>query len=246
MATFNPGHQSYVDVKELIRQRSKAKQKRLKSGAPLVVSIGEKRNGLFAEIDLTSVGNGLIGISREQLSSSRKLQKILLHTGLEAKTKVVAATQNAVKNDPREAWRSIRLGTFDNAKGLGAFVAIHDDRKSSDKRGWKPERKGTRGARSVAQRTIDINSYFGRSRAFILRFLNGGTMARYTNTRGRKKIDGKYYYVKKSASGANANRGRIRRMNFFTNTAASEMKQAGERFVERLAELIHEEWETNI
>ena len=72
-----------------------------------------------------------------------------------------------------------------------------------------------------------VNSYRGKDRAFILRFINDGTEKRTAYTKNRSK------------NNKTANRGEIRGMGFFS-VATGSMQEASKRISLRVADLIAE------
>lgn len=115
-----------------------------------------------------------------------------------------------IKEDPRKAYRGVKSTVY--KKILGGNVSILNPRRAGQKYMLIRPRKldqnpyqrgGNRRPRSA--RTEQIDSYYGRDRAFILRFISSGTMAR----------DTKY-----------GNRGSIAARNWFQNMAPHEIELA--------------------
>ena len=84
-----------------------------------------------------------------------------------------------MKNDPRQAYKAIKMAVY--RRILGGNVSILQKRKAGAKHDmWLPSGHVGRGGnrRKRSQRTIDLQSYYGEDRGFILRFLNQGTQER--------------------------------------------------------------------
>ena len=165
----------------------------------------------YVDYDVSSLQDGLSGITANRLMSMPEFKKISLHYGLVAKEQTVRETRAKVTNDPREAWRAVSLGYSDKRGAPILYLGINEKR-TVDKRPWNPRKKGTRGERYVSQGTRNRNAYFGRSRAFVLRWVLGGTQARTTGPLKRKG----------GTKGKTANRGRIKRhLNYYVTAKRS-------------------------
>ena len=165
----------------------------------------------YVDYDVSSLRDGLSGITAHRLMSMPEFKKISLHYGLVAKGQTVRETRAKVPNDPREAWRAVSLGYSDKRGAPILYLGINEKR-TVDKRPWNPRKKGTRGERYVSQGTRNRNAYFGRSRAFVLRWVLGGTQARTTGPLKRKG----------GTKGKTANRGRIKRyLNYYVTAKRS-------------------------
>lgn len=190
-----------------------------RSGGQSRSSSGRQRKGVFwVDIDVSSLRERMAGISASRLMELPEFRKMSLHYGLEAKEVAVNATKRALKTDPREAWRAVSLGYSDKRGAPVLFLGINESR-NVDKRPWNPKRKGTRGQRTISAETRTRNSYWGRSRAFILRFVNSGTEQRFTKRRGRWNRGATAYGYKKLSEGKAANRGSIKGRKFFYSKA---------------------------
>ena len=126
-----------------------------------------------------------------------------------------------MNEDPRKAYRGVKSTVY--KKILGGNVSILNPKKAGQRYQLIKDRKldrnpyqrgGNRRPRSA--RTEQVDSYFGRDRAFILRFVSSGTSERST----------KY-----------GNRGSITARNWFQNMAPHEIELAAGN----LAEVIDEE-----
>lgn len=128
-----------------------------------------------------------------------------------------------MKEDPRKAYRGVKSTVY--RKILGGNVSILNPKRAGQRYQLIKDRKldhnpyqrgGNRRHRSA--RTEQVDSYFGRDRAFILRFVSSGTSERST----------KY-----------GNRGSIAARNWFQSMAPREIELAAGN----LAAVIDEELE---
>ena len=88
-----------------------------------------------------------------------------------------------MQSDPRKAYKAVRMAVY--RRIFGGQVNILSPRNSRSGRLYEPPRKlqpkqrgGNRRTRS--DRTLELMSYMGRDRGFVLRFLNAGTKPRYS------------------------------------------------------------------
>ena len=58
--------------------------------------------------------------------TQKALQKLIRRVVMEARSKVVSAAENAIKNDPRHAARAVRTAVY--KKILGANINIYNSR----------------------------------------------------------------------------------------------------------------------
>ena len=123
------------------------------------------------------------------------------------------ARGSVLTSDRGNAAKAIGFGAFGKSLGGSVQIEISGRRKESSKRPYRPGR-----LRDVSARTKQINEYYGRDRAFILRFLNSGTNPRMAtaDVHGRGS---------RASWGA---RGSIAGSNWFENLAPN-MSNAAER-----------------
>lgn len=128
----------------------------------------------------------------------------------------------SLENDPRKAYRGVKSSVY--RKILGGNVGILNPRRAGASHAYEKVRKldqtgpyqrgGNRRPRSA--RTEQIDSYYGKDRAFILRFISSGTKQRTTRY---------------------GNRGSITANRWFQNMAPHEIELAAEN----LAVVVNEE-----
>lgn len=141
------------------------------------------------------------------------------------------AVQNAAKQslgtDPRDAWKGVRVITL--KKGAGAVAGLLNPYGGIKSSGiYRKPRGGKSGIirnRAKSDRTKQVEGYFGKDRAWILRIINQGTVngPRMAGTRGTLKKE--------------ANRGELTAKKFF-NAAEPAMKQAEKNLAVELGKII--------
>ena len=162
----------------------------------------------------------------------KKVQGLIRKVLLAARKQISGSIQNGnvMKNDPRQAYKAVKSAVY--RRILGGNVSILSKRRAG-KRGPEPpvvhqlehrtnskgnHRGGNRMPRS--RRTVDLLTYQGADRGFILRFLNAGTDNR--------------------ESGVGL-RGNIAPRNFFADYSQQAMEQAAARLDTLIEELIKQE-----
>ena len=136
-----------------------------------------------------------------------------------------------MQSDPRKAYKAVRMAVY--RRIFGGQVNILQSRKAGAGHFYAPPRKGTsdpkgRGGnrRPRSQRTIDVMSYQGVGRGFILRFLNQGTTNRnITHLTEIKRADGTSKFRFTSNGGKYGNRGSISARNWFGNASLRELER---------------------
>jgi len=150
-----------------------------------------------------------------------RIRKIIREELKDAAKRLREDARYEMNEDPRKAYRGVKSTVY--RKILGGNVSILNPKKAGPRYQLIKDRKldhnpyqrgGNRRLRSA--RTEQIDSYFGRDRAWILRIISSGTVERST----------KY-----------GNRGSITARSWFQNMAPHEMELAAGN----LAEVIDEE-----
>ncbi len=171
--------------------------------------LAEEQSRAFARIMFTDkdTRNRIRKIIREELKDTAK--------------RLREDARYEMNEDPRKAYRGVKSSVYKRI--LGGNVSILNPKRAGTRYQLIRERKldrnphqrgGNRRDRSL--RTEQVDSYFGRDRAFILRFISSGTTARHTRY---------------------GNRGSIAARNWFQNMAPREIELAAGN----LAEVIDEE-----
>lgn len=135
-----------------------------------------------------------------------------------------------IKDDPRKAFKAVKSTVY--RKILGGNVSILNPRKAGTRYKLLRDRKLDRNPHQVggnrrkrSARTEQIDSYFGKDRAFILRFLSSGTD-------NRRTIYG--------------NRGSITARNWFQNMAPQEINLAAENIAQIVDEELAEAYNSEV
>lgn len=216
-------------------------------------SSGRQGGGaMWFELDCSSVTSRLRGITASWLRNNHEARKKMLHWGLVAKKESITAVRSKVLIDPRSAWKAVTFGmSWSNPSQAILYLNITDN-NTAFTRTWVPyrhpvtrnKRGDTRGGnrRKQNDRTKQVNAYWGRSRAFVLRFVNSGTEERKNNQTGRWNRGAKSYRTKTINSGMKTpNRGKIKRRNFFFGPSRIALLRVAVSCIEDLQKIIIKE-----
>jgi hypothetical protein len=151
----------------------------------------------------------------------KRIRKIIREELKDAAKRLREDAKYEMKEDPRKAYRAVKSSVY--RKILGGNVSILNPRKAGAryqlvrprKLDQNPHQRGGN-RRKRNERTNAVDSYFGKDRAFILRFVNSGTNVRNTQY---------------------GNRGSITARNWFQNMGQKELELASEN----LANVVNEE-----
>lgn len=146
-----------------------------------------------------------------------------------AKKNVVKDARGVLDNDPRSAYKAVRYSVYKQILQIfGGQINILSPRHRGAPTNYVRHRKlddnphqrgGNRRQRSL--RTMQVESYEGKDRAFILRFLNAGTSERETRY---------------------GNRGSLPARNWFATSSTLQMDTAARMVVEDIEKLLSEEF----
>jgi len=176
----------------------------------------------------------------------KRIQKIIREELKDAAKRLREDAKYEMKEDPRKAYLAIKFSVY--RKILGGNVSILNRRKAGQRYQLIKPRKldsnphqwgGNRRPRSV--RTNNVDSYFGRDRAFILRFVNSGTKQRNIEHLARVKGTNKFRWS--SDNGEYGNRGSISARNWFPNMGQKELELASENLALVIEEELAEAYE---
>ena len=177
------------------------------------------------EFDNTSVvrqKEALEAMMTGNAETAAVLRKLISQELKKARDRIAKAAGNALKSDPREAWKAVRRSVYKSVLGGQANI-LNQRGVAKGRNSYRRPRKldsnpyqrgGNRCKRSAA--TDRIDGYEGKYRGFILRFVNSGTSGRTTRY---------------------GNRGSIAARNWFANIGQQELEAAAER----LSAMIDEE-----
>ena len=160
----------------------------------------------------------------------KRIRKIIREELKDAAKRLREDAKYEMKDDPRKAYRAVKSTVY--RKIRGGNVSILNPRKAGAryqlikprKLDQNPRQRG-RNRVKRSSRTEAVDTYFGKDRAFILRFVNSGTARRDAGTRGGR---------------IHGNRGSIAARNWFQNMGQKELELASENLAlimeEELAE----------
>lgn len=162
-----------------------------------------------------------------KMVQTNDIRKVFRKVMAPVRKAVQGSAKQAIPNDPREAWKGVRVITL--KKGAGAIAGLlnpYGEIKSSGL--FRRPRGGKSGIirnRAKSDRTKQVEGYFGKDRAWILRIINQGTV-------NGPRVAGKRGTLKKEA-----NRGELTAKKFF-NAAEPAMKQAERQLATELGKII--------
>ena len=174
----------------------------------------------------------------------KRLQQVIRKVLGEVRAKMQGGAESGLgmKSDPRKAYKAVRYAVYKRI--LGGQVNILDPRRVQ-KMAYNPPRKlqpkqrgGNRMKRS--DRTQDLLEYHGRSRAFVLRFLNAGTEPRYNGGRNGNTDEERFLFV--SNHEGRRYRGAIGARNWFGPRSQHEIQNAAIRIQELVDRIFLDEF----
>lgn len=184
------------------------------------------------EINHAAVEEASKRLARITLSSPgmrRALKKAIGKVLRDTRNKVAKDVRQGIGSDPRRAYQAVRRSLY--RKILGGNISILSGRSAGNGRDFSPVRKidthpHQRGGNRIqrSDRTERLNSYYGKDRAFVLRFLNSGTDSRTTRF---------------------GNRGSIHARRVFAISAAYQMDKAVRDVNELIEEVLAEEFDND-
>lgn len=185
------------------------------------------------DIELQQEQDKVIRAMQKQLANldykeidKKATQQKLVDTELKRVQKATqAAARDAMGNDPRQAYKGVRLTKYKRI--FGGNVNILSPRKGST---YVMSGEAARiRNRFRSERSKMMASYAGPSRSFVLRFIEGGTVQRTAGT-------------KYSSKGGSGNRGAITAKNYMS-TAQAEMGRAPENLWKQIGVIIDKQFE---
>lgn len=130
----------------------------------------------------------------------KRIRKIITEELKDTAKRLREDAQYSLENDPRKAYRAVKFAVYRQI--LGGNVSILNSRRAGQKIPFQKYRKldqtgpyqrgGNRLPRSA--RTEQIDSYYGKDRAFVLRFVSSGTNERITRYGSRGSITGNHWF----------------------------------------------------
>lgn len=166
----------------------------------------------------------ILRMSTTNPGMKRELKALVRKAISEARKNVVKDAQAVLKNDPRQAYRAVRSLVYKQILG-GNLNILSSRRRGAVARYKKPttltegQRGGNRRKRSA--RTMQMESYQGADRGFILRFVNAGTAQRDT---------------------VYGNRGSIRARQWFGSSSSRQLDAAVTKLADEIEQLLASEF----
>ena len=185
---------------------------------------GGMSEGIGVEVDEQLIQQQLRAFGQlmvDKPETRKRIRKIIREELKDAAKRLREDAKYEMKTDPRKAYRVVKSSVY--RRILGGNVSILNPKRAGTRYMLVKDRKIDRNPhqrggnrRSRTARTDQVDSYFGKDRAFILRFVNSGTQTRRTKF---------------------GNRGAIAPRNWFGNLGPRELELAAGN----LAEVIDDE-----
>lgn len=132
-------------------------------------------------------------------TTEERVRKIVQDELRKARNDMAKEAKMAMRSDPRDAYKAVRSSVY--KKILGGNINILQPKRAGNSTTYRkldknPHQRG--GNRTpVSQRTLEMQSYYGKDRGFILRFLNAGTAMRTTRYGNRGMISARHWFAGK-------------------------------------------------
>ena len=159
-------------------------------------------------------------------ATKRAFQAIIRRAIGEARKNVIKDARDVLENDPRHAYKAVRNSVYKQI--FGGQINILSSRHRGAATKWvkpkkdRPENARGGNRRKRSQRTMQLDSYEGVDRGFILRFQNAGTVERETRY---------------------GNRGSLAPRHWFGISSAFQMDAAASRVAEEIENLLQQEFQ---
>lgn len=177
----------------------------------------------------------------------KSIDAIVRRVLMDYKDKFSARARSVMGRDPRDAASAVRMTVYKRI--LGGNVNILNKNKTGKRFALKASR------RKRSPRTIDLESYYGADRGFILRFINSGTIERQSSNMNahqirRSSIDERpSYHNRRRGEGFKGQtlgfRGRLKPGRWFSTSKQVLMSRAAEMLSQRIDELIAKRFSVN-
>lgn len=130
--------------------------------------------------------------------TKKELQDIIRRAISTARKNVVKDAQGVLENDPRHAYKAVRSSVYKQI--FGGQINILSSGKRGNATKWvkpkknRPENARGGNRRKRSERTMQVDSYEGADRGFILRFQNAGTVVRNTRYGNRGSLRARHWF----------------------------------------------------
>ena len=183
--------------------------------------------------------------------TEKKVQNIIRKVLREAQKRMQQNARTAIGNDPRQAYKAVRMAVYKRI--LGGNINILNRKRAKMGGSYTPTRTlrtGQRGGnrRERSERTKNLESYFGADRGFILRFLNAGTQDRFISF----SQDSSRESIHRGARGGNVakygetintgRRGNIKAINWFGDASHAQLEKGAEDLSKMIDDMIESEF----
>ena len=165
------------------------------------------------EIDARSAFQLLKVLDVENVMDKKSMRKLLRQAASPIAKGVRNAFRSSVGSDPRKAYQAVKVAVYRQANGVN--VSLLNGRGGGSSVASVVRGGGASGItrnRRKSERTEAQQGYWGKNRAFVLRFLNQGTKSRTA--------------IMRASTGSTANRGAIAAKDFFNRGVAAGKQQA--------------------
>jgi hypothetical protein len=141
----------------------------------------------------------ILQMSTTSSGMKRELTSIIRKAIMQARKNISQDAKDILTNDPRQAYKAVRSSVYKQI--FGGQVNILPERTRHAATKYLRQRKldnnphqrgGNRRKRS--ERTMQMDSYEGKDRSFILRFINQGTTQRETRYGNRGQITARKWF----------------------------------------------------
>lgn len=198
---------------------------------------GENSGAITVELNMDVVRKHVADLGKMLTSNDetyKRLKAIIKKELRQMRNDVSKDLRANIADDPRKAYRAVRHSVYKSI--LGGNVNILASRKAGARyellrnRTLQPGQWGGN-RRPRSQRTIALDTYFGKDRGFILRFQNSGTNARSIEIGPNARLGG--------------NRGSISPRGIFAHSALFQIEDTIKRINKAMSEELGEIWEEN-
>ena len=204
------------------------------------------KNGTITITGLDELDKKIKQLSTDNPGFEKRLRNVIRKVLGEVRAALQKDAQTGLqmKSDPRKAYKAVRYAVYKRL--FGGQVNILQPRKASGNRSsYTPPRKGLPkvggNRRTRSQRTEAIDSYEGKDRGFILRFLNAGTRVRYAGYGRNGKTEADYERFVANHDGR-GNRGSIGARNWFGPRSQAELERAAANIQVIIDKVINDEF----
>lgn len=183
-------------------------------------------NDSIAVTGIEQCQEALKKMQTENPATKKALQAIIRRAIGKARKNVVKDAQGVLTNDPRHAYKAVRNSVYKQIFG-GQINILSSSKRGAATKWVKPKKSRPENARGGnrrkrSERTMQVDSYEGADRGFILRFLNAGTTKRETRY---------------------GNRGSLAARPWFGISSAFQMDAAATKVAEEIEALLQQEFQ---